>query len=125
MSLAILDVSIPSTAFVGFCVRMTLLGFVVTGTVIGYSWVCDACESRFDGQLGRRLRGIKSKCSDAENVGATACQQPTKPRIIGHTRTPHDTRPLFSCDPYVLTLRGSVLPNTASKTNSPRTWHGQ
>ena len=45
---ALLDVFIPGGSLVGFLTRMVLLGLAVIGVVIGYTWVCDKCESYFN-----------------------------------------------------------------------------
>ena len=58
---ALLDVFIPRGSLVGFFTRMALLGFAVTGAVIGYTWVCDKCESYFNGRLDRLLSRSKPK----------------------------------------------------------------
>ena len=58
-AVAILDVSLPRESIVGFSTKMTLLGVAVTGILIGYTWVCDKCESYFHGRLDRLLSGGK------------------------------------------------------------------
>ena len=52
---ALLDVFIPSGSLVGFLARMLVLGFAITGVVIGFTWGCDKCESYVQGRLDRLL----------------------------------------------------------------------
>ena len=79
-----------------FLTRMALLGLAVTGAVIGYTWVCDKCESYFNGRLDRLLSRSKPKRSDAVNPEAAVSQRPTEPRVVGDARpTPDARQPLF------------------------------
>ena len=123
--MALLDVFIPRGSLVGFLTKMTLLGFAVIVAAIGYAWVCDKCESYFNGRLDRLLNGSKLKRSDEGNLRAVVSQRPTEPRVVGDARPTRDATQLFSCGRYVLTLRGSVSPRDATKATAARTWHGQ
>jgi hypothetical protein len=49
-AVAILDVVMPRGSLLGFLAGMALLGLVVTGVVIGYTWVCDKCERYIHGR---------------------------------------------------------------------------
>ena len=122
---ALLDVFIPSGSLVGFLARMLVLGFAITGVVIGFTWGCDKCESYFSGRLDRLLSRGKPNRSDAANLGAPVSPRPTEPRAGGDARSTPDSPQLFSCGRYVLTLRGSVSPRHATKATAVRTWHGQ
>ena len=52
-AVTMIDVVMPQGSLVGFLVGMALLGLAVTGVVIGYAWVCDACESYFKRRFHR------------------------------------------------------------------------
>ena len=122
---ALLDAFIPRGSVLGFLTWMAVLGFIVIGTVIGYTWVCDKCESYFNGRLDRLLSGSKQKRSDAVNPGAAVSQRPTEPKVVRDTRSTSDAPQLFSCGCYTPTLRGSVSPRNATKETAARTWRGQ
>ena len=124
-AVALLDVFIPRGSIIGFLASMALLGLIVTGVVIGYTWVCDKCESYFSGRLDRLLSRGKPNRSDAANLGAPVSPRPTEPRAGGDARSTPDSPQLFSCGRYVLTLHGSVSPRHATKATAVRTWHGQ
>ena len=121
-AVAILDVSLPRGSIVGFLTKMTLLGVAVTGILIGYTWVCDKCESYLHGRLDRLLSGSKLKRNNAVNPVAGAEPRPTEPKVGGDVT---DTLHLCSCDRYVRSFRSPVLRNIAIGTQQPRTWHGQ
>ena len=59
----ILDTFMPKASLAAFLASMALLGLVVTGVVIGYTWACDKCESYFSGRLDRILSMGKPKAS--------------------------------------------------------------
>jgi len=122
---SLLDVFMPTGSLAGFLTRMALLGLVVTGVVIGYTWVCDKCESHFNGRLDRLLSRSKLNRSDAVNPGPAVSPRPAEPRVVRDARLTHDAPNLFSCGPYVLTLRGSVLPKDVRRATTACTWHGQ
>jgi len=122
---ALLDVFIPRGSIVGFLASMALLGLVVTGVVIGYTWACDKCESYFNERLDRRLSKIELNRSDAVNRGAAASPRPAEPRVGGDARSTRDSPQLSSCGRYVLTLRGSVSPKGATRATTASAWHGQ
>ena len=123
---ALLDAFIPRGSVLGFLTWMVMLGIIVIGTVVGYTWVCDKCEGYFNGRLDRLLSRCKPKRSDEANPGAAVSQRPTEPKVVHDTRSTSDTRQLFSCGRYTPTLRGSVLPRDATtKATAARTWHGQ
>ena len=124
-AVALLDVFIPRGSIVGFLASMALLGLIVTGVVVGYTWACDKCESYFSGRLDRLLSRGKPNRSDAANLGAPVSPRPTEPRAGGDARSTPDSPQLFSCGRYVLTLRGSVSPRDATRATAARTWHGQ
>jgi hypothetical protein len=124
-AVALLDVFIPRGSVLGFLAWMVVLGIIVIGTVIGYTWACDKCESYFSGRLDRLLSRGKPNRSDAANLGAPVSPRPTEPRAGGDARSTPDSPQLFSCGRYVLTLRGSVSPRDATKATAVRTWHGQ
>ena len=63
-AVVLLDVFMPRGSVVGFLANMALLGFV-TGVVIGYTWICDKCESYFSGRLDRLL----SRASRTQRCG--------------------------------------------------------
>ena len=114
-AVALLDVFIPRGAIVGFLASMALLGLIVTGVVVGYTWACDKCESYFSGRLDRVLSKRKQKRSDRANLGAASSPRPAEPRAGGDARSTRDATQLFSCGRCVLTLRGSVSPGDAAK----------
>ena len=60
-AVAILDVFTPRASLAAFLTSMALLALVVTGVVIGYTWVCDRCERYFNGRLDRFLKGRKTQ----------------------------------------------------------------
>ena len=124
-AVALLDVFLPRGSFVGFLASMALLGLIVTGVVIGYTWACDKCESYFNERLDRRLSKIELNRSDAVNRGAAASPRPAEPRVGGDARSATDApqSPVL-CERYVPTLCYSVRKD-ATKATSPRTWHGQ
>ena len=122
---ALLDVFIPRGSVLGFLTRMAVLGIIVIGAVIGYTWVCDKCESYFNGRLDRLLNGSKPNRNDAVNPGAAVSPRPTEPRVVGDARPTPDAPQLLSCGRYTPTLRGSVSPKDATKATAARTWHGQ
>ena len=122
---ALLDVFVPSGSFVGFLIKMVVLGFAVTGTMIGYAWLCDKCESYFSGRLDRLLGRSKPNRRDAENLGAAVSPRPTEPKVVGDARpTNYASRPLPR-DRYILTLRGSASPKDVTMMTTAHTWHGQ
>jgi hypothetical protein len=123
---ALLDAFIPRGSVLGFLTWMVVLGIIVIGTVVGYTWVCDKCEGYFNGRLDRLLSRSKPKPSDAVNPAAAVRQRPTDPKVVGDARSTPDTRQLFSCARYTPTLRGAVLSRDATtKGTAVRTWHGQ
>ena len=124
-AVALLDVFIPRGSIVGFLASMALLGLIVTGVVIGYTWICDKCESYFSGRLDRLLSKSKPNRNETVNLGAAVSPRPTEPRAGGDARSTPDSPQILSCGRYVLTLRGSVSPRDATKATAVRTWHGQ
>ena len=63
-AVALLDVFMPKESLAAFLASMALLGLVVTGVLIGYTWACDKCESYFNGRLDRLLEhGVKPETS--------------------------------------------------------------
>jgi hypothetical protein len=52
-AVAILDVFTPRGSLAGFLTGMAFLGLVVTGVVIGCTWVCDKCERYFKRRFHR------------------------------------------------------------------------
>ena len=122
---ALLDAFIPRGSVLGFLTWMVVLGIIIIGTVVGYTWVCDKCESYFNGRLDRLLSRSKLKRSDAVNPGAAVSQRPMEPKVVRDTRPTPDAPQLFSRGRYTPTLRGSVLPRDATKATAARTWHGQ
>jgi len=124
-AVALLDVFVPRGSVVGFLASMALLGLIVTGVVIGYTWACDKCESYFSGRLDRLLSRRKLNRSDAANRGDAGSPRPTEPRAGGDARSTRDSPQLFCCGRYVPTLRGSVSPRDAAQATAGHTWHGQ
>ena len=123
---ALLDAFIPRGSVLGFLTWMVVLGIIIIGTVVGYTWVCDKCEGYFNGRLDRLLSRSKPKPSDAVNPGAAVSPRRTDPKIVGDARSTPDTRQLLSCARYTPTLRGAVLSRDATtKGTAVRTWHGQ
>ena len=119
------DVFMPRGSLSGFLTNMVLLGLAVAGVVIGYTWVCDKCESYFNGRLDRLLGRSKRNRSDTVNLGATVSPQPTESKFVGDTRITHSaSQPLFR-DRYILTLRGSASPRDAMMMTTAHRWHGQ
>ena len=122
---ALLDAFIPRGSVLGFLTWMVVLGIIVIGTVIGYTWACDKCESYFSGRLDRLLSRGKPNRSDAANLGAPVSPRPTEPRAGGNARSTPDTpQPPILCERYVPTLCYSVRKD-ATKATAARTWHGQ
>jgi hypothetical protein len=124
---ALLDAFIPKGSVLGFLTWMVVLGIIVIGTVVGYTWVCDKCESYFNGRLDRLFGKSKRNHSDTENPPAEAIQRPTEPKIVDEARPTPDAPQSRSLRQYILTLRGSVLPNATGNASAPcgYTWHGQ
>jgi hypothetical protein len=52
---ALLDALLPKESLAAFLANVALLGLVVTGVMVGFTWVCDKFESHFDGRLDRIL----------------------------------------------------------------------
>ena len=124
-AVALLDVFIPRGSVAGFVASMALLALIVTGVVIGYTWVCEKCESYFIERIDRRLGGSKLKRSDEGNPGSSASPRPAAPRVIGGVRsTPGAPQPPILCERYVPTLCYSVRKD-ATKATAARAWHGQ
>jgi hypothetical protein len=123
---ALLDAFIPRYSFFGCLTWMAVMGSIVIGTLVGYTWICDKCDRLFDSRHDRLLNGsdLEDK-DDIVNPQATVRPQPAKPKVGGGARSTHDATRFLPCEPYVLTLRGSVSPNASSMENRPRTWHGQ
>ena len=124
-AVALLDVFIPRGSVLGFLTWMVVLGIIIIGTVVGYTWACDKCESYFSGRLDRLLDRSKLKRSDKGNPGAADGQRPMQPRFVGDARPTRDAPQHFSSGRYFLTLRGPVSPRDAAKATAARTWHGQ
>jgi hypothetical protein len=124
-AVALLDVFIPRGSIVAFLASMAILGLIVAGVVIGYTWACDKCEAYFNGRLDRLLSRGKPNRGDAEDIGVPVSRRPTEPRAGGDARSTRDSPQLLSCGRYALTLRGSVSPRDATKATAVRTWHGQ
>ena len=100
-----------------------LLGLVVTGVVIGYTWVCDKCESYFNGRLDRLLSRSKPNRSDAVNPRAAVSPRPTEPRVVGDARsTPDAPQPPVLCDRYIQRFAALFRPRTPPR--QPRLVHG-
>jgi hypothetical protein len=126
-AVALLDVFIPAGSLVGFLAKMALLGLAVTGVVIGYTWLCDKCESYF---LGRREPFLDDSESDPNEV--VSPKTAVSPRVM-ETRFVYDAR----CAPaaplrasrgwYTRTFHGSVLPKDSAPpmATAARVWHGQ
>ena len=124
-AIALLDVFIPRGSLAGFLASMGLLAIVVTGVVVGYTWVCDKCESYFNERIDRRLARRKLEHSDERNLGSSVGPRPAAPRVIGDARsTPGAPQPPILCERYVPALRYCVR-RDAAKATMARTWHGQ
>jgi hypothetical protein len=80
------DVFMPRGSLAGFLTGMVLLGLAVAGVVIGYTWLCDKCESYFNGRLDRLLDRRKLNRNDAANPGAAVSPRPTGPNVVRDTR---------------------------------------
>src|SRR5271165_2448592 len=63
---AFLDALMPRGSLVAFLANITLLGLMVTGVMIGYTWACDKCESRF---WGRRNVTARPRETPARSAG--------------------------------------------------------
>ena len=122
---ALLDVFIPRGSIVGFLASMALLGLIVTGVVIGYTWACDKCESYFNERLDRRLSKSERNRSDAVNLGAAASPRQAEPGVVGDARSTPGAplTPVFG-ERYGPTLCYSVH-GDVTKAINVRTWHGQ
>jgi len=62
---------------------------------------------------------------DVVNPEVAVNLRPVEPRGVGDARCIRDATRFSSCEPYVLTLRGTVLPKDVARTTAARTWHGQ
>ena len=122
---ALLDVFIPSGSLVGFLARMLVLGFAITGVVIGFTWSCDKCESYFSGRLDRLLDGSKQDPSDAEKPGTVVGPRLPETRGYGDSRLTREAPQPLSRGRYIGTLRGSIPSKDAAKATMAHTWHGQ
>jgi hypothetical protein len=123
---ALLDVFVPKGSLAGFLTSMALLALVVTGVVIGYTWVCDKCESYFNGSLDRLLRRGKLNRGDAANPRPAMSPRPTEPKVVGDARpAPDAPQPPVSRGRYVSMLHGIVSPEDATKATTARAWRGQ
>ena len=122
---ALLEVFIPGGSLVGFLARMALLGFAVTGIVIGYTWVCDKCESYFIGGLDRFLDDSEPNRYDVMSRRAAVSPRPTEPKASHDTwPAPEAPEPPFRSQ-CVPTFRGTITLNDFSKVTATHTWHGQ
>ena len=122
---ALLDTFIPRGSVLGFLAWLAVMGSVVIGTVVGYTWICDKCESYFLGRFDRLLNGSKSNRDEVVNPRAAVSQRPTEPSVVCDVRpTPISPQPL-SRNRYVPTLRGADSRKDATKVTMARAWHGQ
>jgi hypothetical protein len=122
---ALFDVFIPQGSIVGLCIRMTLLGVAVAGGVVGYTWVCDKCESYLSGRLAPLSEASQSDHSDTATPAGAVNQRRTEPRVPDDARSIPDPQHPFFRGPYVLSLRGSVSAKHTTTSTAARTWHGQ
>ena len=60
---ALFDAFMPKGSLTAFLAGIALLGLLVTGVLIGYTWACDKCESYFNGRLDRLLGPAKPQMS--------------------------------------------------------------
>ena len=122
---ALLDVFIPSGSLVGFLARMLVLGFAITGVVIGFTWGCDKCESYFSGRLDRLLGRSKLNPGDTEKPETAAGLRLPEPKVFDNVRPTHYASQPLSRERYVGSLRGSVPSNDATMMTTAHRWHGQ
>lgn len=122
---ALFDVFLPKGSFVGLLAGMFLLGFVVTGVMIGYTWACDKCENVFHGWLSRIRGGEKPHCGSAVKFNAAVSLRPTEP-LVAFDVQPLRSDPQYplSRDRYDLMLHENCSPKDAVKTTMvPAEWH--
>ena len=123
---AILDAFMPKGSLAAFLASMALLGLVVTGVVIGYTWVCDKCESYFNGRLDRLLSGREPNRRGAASPGDVVGPPPTASQVVGDPRPPPAApQPPISCSRYVSTLRVTIAPMGVTRATRAHAWHGQ
>ena len=48
---ALLDAFVPRSSVLGFLTWLAVMGSVVIGTIIGYAWACDRCESHINERI--------------------------------------------------------------------------
>jgi hypothetical protein len=124
---AILDALVPRDSVLGFLTWLAVLGFIVVGTVVGYTLLCDQCESHFDEQTGRSLNDGEPNHHEDDLAIRTAAASPqaTEPRTVCDARTIPDALQPRSRGWYVPTLRGSVSRKDSARLFTTRAWHGQ
>jgi hypothetical protein len=94
-AVAVVDTLLPRGSIVGFLLGMALLGFVVTGVVIGYTWVCDQCERYVSGRLPRLLQ-----CSPEPSPGAKP-----EPKVVCDASPTIEASPVLDASPRIGTPR--------------------
>lgn len=120
---ALLDTFIPRGSVLGFLAWTVVLGVIIIGTVVGYTWVCDKCEDYVNGPRDRLpINGSKSQHNDGVNPGTLANLRPAVPKVLGDARSASDARqPLSLSDRYVPAVRCSARKDATAASM----WHGQ
>jgi hypothetical protein len=121
----VLDVFMPKGSLIGLLMTVVLLGFFVTGALIGFGWVCGKCESYFQGPWDGLLDGSRPSRNDSLNLEAAMGPQPMEPTATGDARPMLMRRGLVSAARQTTTLRGSVSAKDATRATRARRWHGQ
>jgi hypothetical protein len=63
---ALLDAFMPRGSFFGVLAWLAVLGILVIGTVIGYTWITEKCEKHFDERIDRLLDVNNGKKTNKE-----------------------------------------------------------
>ncbi len=121
---ALFDVFMPKASLAAFLASMALLGLLVTGVMVGFTWVCDKCESYVGGRLDRILGfGTPDRETDA-NPRAVAARPELK--VISDRVTAPGELPFpASRDRHAPMFRGPVSPANGVKADTRRAWHRQ
>ena len=119
---AVLHVLAPIGSMLDFLAGVVLLGLVVVGAMIGYSWLCDKCEDMPETRLDRILAAGKAA---GKSRGVESARRPG-PEAVGDRPDARDTPQQFrSRGQSEAPLRGFVPPDAGSKPYWARTRHGQ
>jgi hypothetical protein len=114
-AVAVVDTLLPRGSLVGFLTGMALLSFVVTGVVIGYTWVCDQCERYVSGGRDRLLHGSPERNPAAKPEPAVV-PRPAEPKVVC------DVAPTIELSPA---LDSPLMIDASPRIDVPRRRHSR